>query len=32
MIVELHPPPPAPSNFQIEHFIFYETSDNVLFE
>ena len=27
MIVEL-----SPSDFQIEHFTFYQTSDNVLFE
>ena len=25
-------PPPLISNFQIEHFTFYEKSDNVLFE
>ena len=26
------PSPPLISNFQIEHFTFYEKSDNVLFE
>ena len=26
------PPPPLHPKFQIEHFTFYETSDNALFE
>ena len=32
MILELSPQTPGISNFQIEHFTFYQTTDNVLFE